>query len=253
MKRRRFPILLIFLSVLTLLFSGCDIDSLTYFIPDGSTVEYNTNSGTDTYDTFDESDFSYSDEETEDEDHYDKDFDSVENTDIDTDSDDSYTDDISDDKDIDEDDDYEDVNSSNDNSTERDDSDVSDNGNALNDDEDELTVSEDGEYTSKDEVALYIHLYNHLPSNYITKNEAKDLGWDSSKGNLNKVAPGKSIGGDKFGNREGLLPKKDGRVYYECDIDYKKGSRNAKRIVFSNDGLIYYTEDHYETYELLYE
>ncbi|MBO4775832.1 MAG: ribonuclease [Lachnospiraceae bacterium] len=119
--------------------------------------------------------------------------------------------------------------------------------------EDELTVSEDGEYTSKEEVALYIHLYNHLPSNYITKNEAKELGWVSSEGNLNKVAPGKSIGGDKFGNREGLLPDKKGRVYYECDIDYVKGSRNGKRIVFSNDGLIYYTEDHYETYELLYE
>ncbi|MBR4412342.1 MAG: ribonuclease [Lachnospiraceae bacterium] len=116
-----------------------------------------------------------------------------------------------------------------------------------------LTVSEDGEYTSKEEVALYIHLYNHLPDNFITKKEAQDLGWDSSKGNLNKVAPGKSIGGDKFGNREGLLPEKEGRVYYECDIDYKKGSRNAKRIVFSNDGLIYYTEDHYESYELLYE
>ncbi len=117
----------------------------------------------------------------------------------------------------------------------------------------ELTVSEDGEYTSKEEVALYIHLYNHLPSNYITKNEAKEFGWVSSEGNLNKVAPGKSIGGDKFGNREGLLPDKKGRVYYECDIDYVKGSRNGKRIVFSNDGLIYYTEDHYETYELLYE
>ncbi|MCR4648943.1 MAG: ribonuclease [Lachnospiraceae bacterium] len=116
-----------------------------------------------------------------------------------------------------------------------------------------ISVTEDGEYTSKDEVALYIHTYNHLPSNYITKKEAQELGWDSSKGNLNKVAPGKSIGGDKFGNREGLLPKAEGRQYYECDIDYVKGSRNAKRIVFSNDGLVYYTEDHYETYELLYE
>ncbi len=116
-----------------------------------------------------------------------------------------------------------------------------------------ISVTEDGEYTSKEEVALYIHTYNHLPSNYITKKEAQELGWDSSKGNLNKVAPGKSIGGDRFGNREGLLPKADGRQYYECDIDYVKGSRNAKRIVFSNDGLIYYTEDHYETYEKLYE
>ncbi len=112
-------------------------------------------------------------------------------------------------------------------------------------------VREDGEYTSKEEVAEYIYLYGHLPSNYITKSEAEDLGW-KSKGNLDKVAPGKSIGGDKFGNREGILPKAKGRQYYECDIDYKKGSRNAKRIVFSNDGLVYYTEDHYETFELLY-
>ena len=117
----------------------------------------------------------------------------------------------------------------------------------------DISVSEDCEYTSKEEVALYIHLYNHLPSNFITKNEAKDLGWDSGAGNLNKVAPGKSIGGDKFGNREGLLPKKDKRVYYECYIDYVKGKRNGKRIVFSNDGLVYYTEDHYQTFELLYE
>ena len=112
-------------------------------------------------------------------------------------------------------------------------------------------VREDGEYTSKEEVAEYIYLYGHLPNNYITKSEAEDLGW-KSKGNLDKVAPGKSIGGDKFGNREGLLPTAKGRKYYECDIDYKKGSRNAKRIIFSNDGLIYYTEDHYETFELLY-
>lgn len=112
-------------------------------------------------------------------------------------------------------------------------------------------VEEDGEYTSKEEVAEYIYLYGHLPSNYITKSEAEDLGW-KSKGNLDKVAPGKSIGGDKFGNREGLLPKAKGRQYYECDIDYKKGSRNAKRIIYSNDGLIFYTEDHYESFELLY-
>ncbi len=112
-------------------------------------------------------------------------------------------------------------------------------------------VREDGEYTSKEEVAEYIYIYGHLPSNYITKSEAEDFGW-KSMGNLDKVAPGKSIGGDKFGNREGLLPTAKGRKYYECDIDYKKGSRNAKRIIFSNDGLIYYTDDHYESFELLY-
>lgn len=118
---------------------------------------------------------------------------------------------------------------------------------------DNVSISEDGTYTSKEDVALYIHTYKHLPSNFITKNEAKELGWDSSKGNLGKVAPGKSIGGDKFGNREGLLPKKSGRQYYECDIDSNGSYRNSKRIIFSNDGLIYYTEDHYESFVLLYE
>lgn len=119
--------------------------------------------------------------------------------------------------------------------------------------DEEETVSEDKEYTSKEEVAEYIHLYNHLPSNFITKDEAKELGWSSSEGNLYKVAPGKSIGGDYFGNYEGILPKAKGRKYHECDIDSDGGYRNSKRIVFSNDGLIYYTEDHYETFELLYE
>ncbi|MBQ1310714.1 MAG: ribonuclease [Blautia sp.] len=115
-----------------------------------------------------------------------------------------------------------------------------------------VKVKEDGTYTGKEEVAAYIHEFGHLPSNYITKNEAKDLGWDSRSGNLDEVAPGKSIGGDKFGNYEGLLPTKSGRKYYECDIDFEGGRRNAKRIIFSNDGLIYYTEDHYETFEQLY-
>ena len=114
-------------------------------------------------------------------------------------------------------------------------------------------AEEDGHYTSKEDVALYLLLYEHLPENFITKKEAQDLGWDNRKGNLWDVAPGMSIGGDVFGNREGLLPKKKGRIYYECDIDYEGGYRNSKRIVFSNDGLIYYTEDHYETFECLSE
>jgi len=119
-------------------------------------------------------------------------------------------------------------------------------------DETELTVTEDGTYTSKEEVALYIHLYDHLPDNYITKSEAEDLGWDSREGNLDEVAPGKSIGGNRFGNYEGLLPEKNGRKYWECDIDFDGGYRGAKRIIYSNDGLIYYTEDHYKTFEKLY-
>ncbi|SEF49134.1 ribonuclease [Eubacterium ruminantium] len=111
-------------------------------------------------------------------------------------------------------------------------------------------IDEDGDYYSKDEVALYIHIYGKLPQNYITKNEAKKLGWEGGK--LEPYAPGKSIGGDKFGNYEGILPDKSGRKYTECDIDTKGKARGAKRIVFSNDGLIYYTEDHYESFELLY-
>ena len=114
---------------------------------------------------------------------------------------------------------------------------------------DGLTVDEDGTYSSKEEVALYIHLYGKLPSNYITKKQAEKLGWVASKGNLWEVAPGKSIGGSYFGNYEGLLPDGD---YRECDIDYQGGRRNAKRIVFSTDGRIYYTEDHYESFEQLY-
>ena len=116
----------------------------------------------------------------------------------------------------------------------------------------EADVREDGVYTSKEDVAAYLHLFGHLPANFITKEEARRLGWVSSEGNLSEVAPGKSIGGDYFGNYEGILPEKEGREYHECDIDSDGGYRGAKRIVYSNDGLVYYTEDHYETFELLY-
>ncbi|MBR4586805.1 MAG: ribonuclease [Lachnospiraceae bacterium] len=111
-------------------------------------------------------------------------------------------------------------------------------------------ISEDGEYTSKEDVALYLYTYGHLPSNYITKKEAGKLGWQG--GDLYKYAKGCSIGGSGFGNNEKLLPEKKGRKYFECDIDYNGGKRGEKRLVYSNDGLIYYTEDHYETFELLY-
>ena len=111
-------------------------------------------------------------------------------------------------------------------------------------------IDEYGIYDSKDEVALYIVTYDKLPSNYITKKEAKKLGW--SGGSLESYAPGKCIGGDYFGNYEGNLP--EDTKYHECDIDtLGKKSRGAKRIVYSDDGYIYYTEDHYETFELLYE
>ena len=115
-----------------------------------------------------------------------------------------------------------------------------------------VEVSEDGWYYSVDDVAAYIHKYGHLPSNYITKTEAQKLGWDG--GNLKPYAEGKCIGGGYFGNYEGRLPEKKGRTYTECDIDtLGKNSRGAKRLVFSNDGLIYYTDDHYETFKLLYD
>ncbi|MCM3740961.1 ribonuclease [Oceanobacillus luteolus] len=119
-------------------------------------------------------------------------------------------------------------------------------------DEDLTVITEDGHYTSKEEVALYIHTYNKLPPNYITKREASELGWEASEGNLWEVTDKKSIGGDKFYNREGKLPKKEGRQYYEADINYEGGYRGPERIVYSNDGLIYYTDDHYETFTLLY-
>ena len=113
-------------------------------------------------------------------------------------------------------------------------------------------VTEDGEYFSKDEVALYIHLFEHLPDNYITKKDAIKRGWVSTKGNLWEVAPGKCIGGDRFGNREGALPEKNGRKYYECDVDYEGRYRGDDRLVYSDDGLIYYTGDHYNNFEILY-
>lgn len=104
-------------------------------------------------------------------------------------------------------------------------------------------------YTTFEGVAKYIQAHNKLPDNFITKNEAQKLGWDPQNGNLNKVAPGKSIGGDVFQNREKKLPNKSGRVWYEADINYKSGHRGKDRILFSNDGLIYKTEDHYETFQ----
>lgn len=107
----------------------------------------------------------------------------------------------------------------------------------------------DASYTTAEDVALYLHTYGRLPGNFITKKEAKALGWEG--GFLEPYAPGKCIGGDRFGNYEGLLPS--GRNYRECDIDTLGAkSRGAKRLVFSDDGLIYYTDDHYNTFALLY-
>ena len=110
-------------------------------------------------------------------------------------------------------------------------------------------VEESGWYDSMEEVAIYLTFFEELPDNYLTKKEAQALGWESRKGNLWDVAEGCSIGGDRFGNYEKLLPEKKGRKWTECDIDFDGGYRNGKRVVFSSDGLIYYTDDHYESFD----
>ena len=102
-------------------------------------------------------------------------------------------------------------------------------------------------------IVNYLATHNgKLPDNFITKNEAQALGWDSAKNYLSDVAPGKSIGGDRFGNYEGLLPTASGRQYHEADCYYTGGKRNAYRLVYSNDGHYYYTEDHYNTFTELF-
>ena len=113
-----------------------------------------------------------------------------------------------------------------------------------------VQIPEYGAYTTKEDVSLYLYTYGCLPENFITKNEARDLGWEG--GSLEPYAPGMCIGGDRFGNYEGLLPEE--YDYLECDIDTLGAEkRGAKRLVFSEDCLlIYYTEDHYESFELLY-
>ena len=115
-----------------------------------------------------------------------------------------------------------------------------------------VNVLEEEVYSSKEDVSLYIHTYDKLPKNFITKKEAVKLGWQSSKGNLWEVSDKMSIGGDRFGNREKRLPEEKGRQYFEADIDYNGGFRGSKRLVFSDDGLIYYTDDHYDSFTLLY-
>lgn len=113
-------------------------------------------------------------------------------------------------------------------------------------------IREDGRFSSPTDVALYLHTYRKLPRNYITKSAATKAGWESSKGNLWDVTDHMSIGGDVFGNREGLLPSKSGRIWYECDVNYAGGFRGGERIVYSNDGLFYYSKDHYANFTRLY-
>ena len=107
---------------------------------------------------------------------------------------------------------------------------------------------EGNSYYDLENVVLYLYLYDELPDNYMTKAEARELGWEG--GSVEKYKEGAAIGGDTFGNREGLLPKEKGKTYTECDIDTDgEKSRGAKRLVFSSDGLYFYTQDHYESFD----
>ena len=105
------------------------------------------------------------------------------------------------------------------------------------------------ELTNDEIVVKYLKEHGELPDYYITKSEAKSLGWVPSKGNLCEVAPGKAIGGDIWTNRQKSLPTKSGRRYFEADLNYNCGNRNADRVVFSNDGLVFVTFDHYRSFE----
>ena len=108
-------------------------------------------------------------------------------------------------------------------------------------------------YFSYEEVALYLHVFCRLPVNYITKNDAFDLGWSQGDTDLWVRQAGACIGGDRFGNYEKQLPDAPDRTWYECDVNYYGGHRGADRLLYSSDGLIYYTNDHYLTFECLYE
>ena len=102
--------------------------------------------------------------------------------------------------------------------------------------------------TDPQQIVNYLDLYGELPENFITKDEAKSLGWDSRYNYVGDVAPGKSIGGDRFGNYEGSLPSEKGRKWFECDANYRGRKRGPERVLFSSDGLYYYTDDHSQTF-----
>ena len=106
--------------------------------------------------------------------------------------------------------------------------------------------------TDPQQIVNYLSIYGELPENFITKDEARDLGWDSRFNYVGEVAPGKSIGGDYYGNYEGLLPKEKGRKWYECDANYRGKKRGPERVIYSTDGLYYYTDDHYQTFIEMY-
>ena len=106
--------------------------------------------------------------------------------------------------------------------------------------------------TDPQEIVNYLDQYGELPENFLTKKEAQALGWDSWYNYVGEVAPGMSIGGDRFGNYERKLPTKKGRTWYECDANYRGKKRGAERVLFSSDGLYYYTNDHYNTFTQMF-
>ena len=109
---------------------------------------------------------------------------------------------------------------------------------------------ENGSYTTAEDLVLYLQSYGRLPPNFVRKGTARAAGWDG--GALEPIMPGKCIGGDSFGNREGLLPDAPGRVWRECDVNTLYAyTRGPERLIYSNDGLIYYSPDHYESFTLL--
>ena len=97
-------------------------------------------------------------------------------------------------------------------------------------------------------VDLYVALYGALPSYYISEAEAAALGWKKWLGNLAEVLPGRGIGGKIYKNRDRRLPDVPGRIWHEADFDYERGFRNDRRLLYSNDGLLFVTYDHYTTF-----
>lgn len=115
-----------------------------------------------------------------------------------------------------------------------------------------VSVRKNETYTSRDEVALYIHQYGRVPSNFVSKSKARDAGWVASEGNLQDVLPGMSIGGGGWHNDEFTMPGSPDAQWRECDINYNGGFRGPERLVYSDEGLIFYTPDHYVSYARLF-
>ena len=112
-------------------------------------------------------------------------------------------------------------------------------------------VTEGESYRSREDVTAYLHAYGELPPNYLTESEAEALGWDGS-GDLWAIQEGAAIGGDSYDNLAGLVPEADGRTWSQCDVNYEGGTRGNERLVYSNDGLIYYSPDKFTPFEEVY-